>query len=260
MPRHALKIEYLGTPFVGWQRQRNLPSVQATVETALSQLEQREHTIVAAGRTDAGVHALGQVVHCDLGRKWDPFRLSEALNFHLRPNPVSILAVGHVANDWNARFNATEREYLFRVLVRRAPATQERNLVWQIGHDLDVSAMQKAAGFLVGRHDFTTFRASICQARTPVKTMDRIHITRIQGLTGPEIRFCFRARSFLQHQVRSIVGTLERVGAGAWQPENVAEALEARNRSACGPVSPPHGLYLARVGYTTDPFEFGFGQ
>lgn len=254
MPRYALKIEYQGAPFAGWQRQKDLPTVQGAVETALSRLEPGAHTIAAAGRTDAGVHALGQVAHCDLTRDWSPFRLSEALNHHLKPDPVAIVACARVDDDWHARFSAQERQYLFRILIRRAPATHDAGQVWQINHPLDVAAMQAGADHLIGRHDFTTFRSSICQAASPVKTLDELRIEPVDGFSGPEIRFHVRARSFLHNQVRSFVGTLERVGAGAWAPDDVHKALAARDRAACGPVCPPQGLYLSRVGYPVDPF------
>ena len=254
MPRYALKVEYQGAPFAGWQRQADQPSVQGRIEAALSRLEPGPHTIAAAGRTDAGVHALGQVAHCDLGKAWDPFRLSEALNHHLKPEPVAIVACAPVADDWHARFSAIEREYLFRILMRRGPETHDRGQVWRVSHELDAEAMQRGADFLTGRHDFTTFRSSICQANSPVKTLDELHISEVSGVSGPEIHFRVRARSFLHNQVRSFVGTLERVGAGAWPPERVKSALEARNRAECGPVCPPQGLYLKRVGYPEDPF------
>lgn len=254
MPRYALKIEYHGAPFSGWQRQEDRPSVQGAVEAALSCLENRDHTIAAAGRTDAGVHATGQVAHCDLIKDWDPFRLSEALNYHLKPHPVAIVACARVDSNWHARFSAVERRYLFRLMARRAPLTQEKDLIWRVCNKLDVSAMRMGAEYLIGHHDFTTFRSSICQAKSPVKTLDEILIETVEGLAGSEIRFRLRARSFLHNQVRSIVGTLERVGAGSWSPEKVRIALEARNRGACGPVSPPHGLYLTSVRYDSDPF------
>lgn len=254
MPRYALKVEYQGAPFAGWQRQKDLPSVQGAIEAALARLEPRAHTIAAAGRTDAGVHALGQVAHCDLHKDWDPFRLSEALNYHLKPQPVAILAAARVDDDWHARFSAIERRYLFRILMRRAPATHDRGRVWQVPHRLDIAAMQEAANRLVGHHDFTTFRSTICQAKSPVKTLDELRVEAAEGLSGPEVHFHVRARSFLHNQVRSFVGTLERVGAGAWTADDVQAALEARNRAACGPVSPPQGLYLAAVKYPEDPF------
>ncbi|WP_170370899.1 tRNA pseudouridine(38-40) synthase TruA [Ruegeria arenilitoris] len=255
MPRYALKVEYQGEPFAGWQRQKELPSVQGAIEAALSKLQPGSHRIAAAGRTDAGVHALGQVAHCDLEKDWDPFRLSEALNYHLKPLPVAILKAARVADAWHARFSANERQYLFRILIRRAPATHDKGRVWQIGHPLDVAAMQEGADMLIGRHDFTTFRSSICQAASPVKTLDELRVEQVQGFSGPEVHFHVRARSFLHNQVRSFVGTLERVGAGAWTPQDVRDALEAADRAACGPVCPPQGLYLARVGYPDPVFD-----
>ena len=254
MPRYALKIEYNGAPFVGWQRQHSQVSVQGSIEKALSNLENKEHAIVGAGRTDAGVHAKCQVSHCDLDKQWEPFRLSEALNFHLRPLPIAVVDCALVDKDWHARFSALERKYLFRLLVRRAPSTHEAGLVWQIGHSLDLAKMVEASKYLIGQHDFTTFRSSICQAQSPIKTLDEIKIDRIEGWSGDEFRFQLRARSFLHNQVRSFVGTLERVGAGSWDPIDVKKALEARDRSACGPVSPPHGLYLTDVVYEPNPF------
>ncbi|AUQ57489.1 tRNA pseudouridine synthase A [Phaeobacter inhibens] len=255
MPRFALKIEYHGAPFAGWQRQKDQPSVQGAIEDALARLEPGPHTIAAAGRTDTGVHGLGQVAHCDMVKDWDPFRLSEALNFHLKPAPVAIVDCARAEDDWHARFSAVERQYLFRILIRRAPATHDAGQVWQLNHDLDAGSMQEAANHLIGQHDFTTFRSSICQAASPLKTLDELRIERVQGFSGPEIHFHVRARSFLHNQVRSFVGTLERVGAGAWSPEDVKSALEAEDRAACGPVCPGHGLYLARVGYPENPFE-----
>ncbi len=254
MPRYALKIEYHGAPFAGWQAQADQPSVQGAIEAALARLEPGVPRIAAAGRTDAGVHALAQVAHCDMVKEWEPFRLSEALNHHLKPLPVAVVAAARVAEDWHARFSALERRYLFRLLMRRAPATHDAGLVWQVARDLDHEAMREGARHLIGLHDFTTFRSSMCQSASPLKTLDEIRIERVEGLSGPELRFALRARSFLHNQVRSIVGTLERVGAGAWAPGDVAEALAARDRAACGPVCPPQGLYLAGVGYPDDPF------
>ncbi|MCC1491950.1 tRNA pseudouridine(38-40) synthase TruA [Cognatishimia sp. F0-27] len=254
MPRFALLVEYDGRPFAGWQRQADQPSVQGAIEAALMRLEPGEITIAAAGRTDAGVHARGQVAHADLQRDWDPFRLSEALNHHLKPAPVAIRAAARVADDWHARFSALERGYLFRILDRRAPATLEAGQVWHVKQPLAVDRMRAAARHLIGKHDFTTFRASICQAKSPVKTLDEIQIDRVQGFAGPEVHFRLRARSFLHNQVRSIVGTLERVGCGAWPAERVRDALEARDRAACGPVCPPEGLSLVHVRYPQNPF------
>jgi tRNA pseudouridine38-40 synthase len=254
MPRYALKVEYDGAPFAGWQRQADHPSVQGAIEAALAKLEPAEHTIAAAGRTDAGVHARGQVCHCDLEKDWSPFRLSEALNHHLRPLPVAIVDAALVAGDWHARFSAVERRYLFRAVARRAPMTLEAGKVWQVKHALELEPMQAAARHLLGLHDFTTFRSTMCQAASPVKTLDALEISEVETDWGPEFQFRLRARSFLHNQVRSFVGTLERVGAGAWMPEDVRGALEAKDRAACGPVCPPQGLYLVAVGYPDDPF------
>lgn len=254
MPRYALKIEYHGGSFAGWQRQAAQSSVQGSVEQALGRLEPEAPGIAGAGRTDAGVHATGQVAHCDLTRDWTPFRLSEALNQHLKPAPIAILAAARVADDFHARFSAIERRYLFRLIRRRAPVTHEAGLVWQVKNRLDLAAMQAGAAHLIGHRDFTTFRSSICQATSPVKTLDEIVIEERALPEGEEYRFTLRARSFLHNQVRSIVGTLERVGAGAWPPDRVGTALAARDRAACGPVAPPQGLYLIGVGYPVDPF------
>lgn len=257
MPRFALLIEYHGAPFSGWQRQAGQASVQTAVEAALRRLEPAAPGIAAAGRTDAGVHATGQVAHCDLDRDWDPFRLAEALNAHLRPAPVAVLRAARVAGDFHARFSARERRYTYRLLARRAPPVLAAGQVWHVRHPLEVAAMRAAAAALLGRHDFTTFRAALCQAASPVKTLDALEVEEV-ALPGPgggaEIRFHLRARSFLHNQVRSIVGTLERVGAGAWPPERVAAALAACDRAACGPVAPPQGLCLTGVGYDPDPF------
>lgn len=252
MPRFALQVEYAGAPFAGWQRQADQPSVQGAIEAALAKLEPGPHTIAAAGRTDAGVHAIGQVAHADLTRDWDPFRLSEALNFHLKPAPVAITACAQVDDGWHARFSAVERQYLFKLVTRRAPLTFAAGQMWRVNAHLDVDAMQDGANHLIGQHDFTTFRSSICQADSPVRTLDALQVVdQGNGL----ITFHVRARSFLHNQVRSFVGTLERVGAGAWDPDDVRTALAAKDRSACGPVCPPHGLYLERVIYPDDPFS-----
>ncbi len=254
MPRYALKIEYDGSPFAGWQAQKDLPSVQGTVETALSRVEPDFPRVAAAGRTDAGVHALGQVAHCDLSKDWDPFRLSEALNFHLKPAPVAIVACARTDGDFHARFSAERRRYLFRLLSRRAPEVHDRGLVWRVPHTLDLGLMREAARHLIGRHDFTTFRSSECQAASPVKTLGRLDIEEAASPGGREFRFHVEARSFLHNQIRSFVGTLERVGAGGWPALRVKEALEARDRAACGPVCPPEGLYFVAVDYPVDPF------
>lgn len=257
MPRYALRIEYDGTPFAGWQAQSGLPSVQAAIEAALARLDPgfaAGARIAAAGRTDAGVHATGQVAHADLAREWDPFRLAQALNWHLRPAPVAITAAARVDDEFHARFSAVERRYTFRIVSRRATVVLDRDRVWQVARHLDVGAMREGAAHLLGRHDFTTFRSTMCQANSPVRTMDGIRIEEVSLPAGCEYRFHLRARSFLHNQVRSIVGTLERVGAGAWMPAQVGAALASCDRAACGPVCPPQGLYLTGAGYPTDPF------
>lgn len=254
MPRYALKVEYHGSPFAGWQRQTAQASVQGAIEAALAKLEPGPHKIAAAGRTDAGVHGLGQVAHCDLMRDWDPFRLSEALNYHVKPSPIAIIDCALVDDAWHARFSALERQYKFRMFARRAPVTHLSGLVWQVKQDMDVAAMRAGAKHLLGQHDFTTFRSTICQADSPVKSLDVLDIFEVETEYGIEVQFDVRARSFLHNQVRSFVGSLERVGAGSWAPDDVLAALQARDRAACGPVCPPHGLYLAGVRYPVDPF------
>ena len=225
------------------------------MEKALQALQRDVPRIAAAGRTDAGVHATAQVAHCDMAQPWDPFRLSEALNYHLKPAPVAITACASVADDWHARFSAIERRYLYRIITRRAPLVHDRGQAWHLKHPLDPAAMQRAADHLVGAHDFTTFRSSICQAKSPLKTLEALSVDAKAHPCGTEIRLHVRARSFLHNQVRSFAGTLERVGAGSWTPDRVATALAARDRAACGPVAPPHGLYLVGVGYPDDPFS-----
>ena len=245
MPRYKLTLEYHGGPFVGWQRQADGLSVQGVLEAACDRLEPGPHLVQGAGRTDAGVHASGQVAHVDMNRDWEPFRLSEALNYHTKPHPVAVLQAEAVSDDFHARFSAVRREYLYRIICRRAPLALEKGLAWRVVQDLDAEAMQRAAEHLIGKHDFTTFRSAQCQAKSPVKTLDRAEIE----AQGNEIRIWFGARSFLHNQVRSFVGTLERVGAGKWTPEGVRDALVAADRARCGPVAPPDGLYLTHVGY-----------
>jgi len=254
MPRYALLVEYHGTPFAGWQRQADQPSVQGAIEAALAKLEPGPHTIAAAGRTDAGVHAIGQVAHCDLSQDWDPFRLSEALNYHLKPLPIAILKAARVAPEWHARFSAHERRYSYRIIARRAPLTSDAGRAWLVKHPLDPTAMRAAAKRLEGLHDFTTFRAALCQAKSPVKTLDETDVVFQEAPGGQEYRFTFRARSFLHNQVRSMVGSLERVGTGAWSLEMFQAALDAADRTRCGPVAPPDGLTLTGVGYHDAPF------
>ena len=248
MPRYKLTIEYDGGPFVGWQRQRNGRSIQGAIEKALRRLDPDAPNIQGAGRTDAGVHATGQVAHCDSARDWDPFELGEALNHHLKPDPIAILEAARAADDFHARFDAVERRYLYRLTCRRAPLTLERGRVWRLSGELDAGAMQAGADLLTDRHDFTTFRSVQCQAQSPVKTLDRFTVTR----RGPDVTCLLAARSFLHNQVRSLVGTLAQVGLGRRPVEWIADALAARDRSQCGPVAPPDGLYLTAVRYPGD--------
>ena len=255
MPRFAFLLEYDGTPFHGWQRQAgDQPSVQSALEAALARVDPAGPVVQGAGRTDAGVHASGQVAHADLARDWDPFRLAGALNAHLRPAPVAVLACARVDDAFHARFSAIERNYRYRILCRRAPPVLAGRQVWQVRHALDLASMQAAAKHLVGKHDFTTFRSALCQANSPVKTLDEITLSEVPVPGGTEIRATLRARSFLHNQVRSIIGSLERVGTGVWSPEDMAAALAARSRAACGPVAPPGGLCLTEVRYPADPF------
>lgn len=245
MPRYRLLLEYDGTPFQGWQRQANGPSVQAALEAALVACTGETATVVAAGRTDAGVHALGQVAHLDLGRAWAPERLAAALNFHLRPQPVAVLQVSGVPDAFHARFTAVGRRYLYRILNRRAPPTLERQRVWHVPMPLQAERMHDAAQCLVGRHDFTSFRAGECQARSPVKTLSLVHVRR----TGVLIEIRLAAPSFLHHQVRNIAGTLKLVGEGKAPVGHLGAVLEARDRAAAGPTAPAQGLCLEEVDY-----------
>jgi tRNA pseudouridine38-40 synthase len=258
MPSYALKIEYNGQPFAGWQRQKDQRSVQGDVEAALAKLQPDGPLIVAAGRTDTGVHALGQVVSVDLTRDWTPFRLAEALNYHLVPAPIAITACGRVTDDFSARFSALTRHYTYRIITRRAPLVHGVGEAWMVKTALDVAAMAEAGQVLVGKHDFTTFRATQCQAASPVKTLDALSVEAIDLPAGREVRFHLHARSFLHNQVRSIVGSLQRVGIGTWDASDVKAALEACDRARCGTVAPPDGLYLTRVDYPIDPFAEGW--
>lgn len=245
MPRYKLTIEYDGAPFLGWQVQERGLTVAGVLETAAAKLSGESARVHGAGRTDTGVHAFAQVAHIDLARDWDPETIRDGVNAHLRPHPVAVLSAEKVSGDFDARFSAVKRHYLYRILNRRADLALERNRVWRVARPLDEQAMHEAAQHLVGNHDFTTFRAAECQAKSPVKTLDALKVTR----AGQEIRIEASARSFLHHQVRSIVGSLAQVGEGKWTPADMKRALEARDRTACGPVAPPDGLYLVRVDY-----------
>ena len=245
MPRYKLTIEYDGTPFVGWQVQDNGPSVQGVLTEAIAAFTGERVVVGGAGRTDAGVHALGQVAHVDLAKDWDGDTVRDAINFHLRPQPIAVLTAEQVAENFDARFSATERHYLYRIVNRRADLALDQNRAWRVPRPLDADAMHAAAQKLVGRHDFTTFRAAECQAKSPVKTLDQLDVKR----DGNAVRISATARSFLHHQVRSIVGSLVHVGEGKWSAEELADALAARDRTRCGQVAPPQGLYLVRVEY-----------
>jgi tRNA pseudouridine38-40 synthase len=245
MPRFKLLIEYDGTPFVGWQAQDNGVSVQGVIAAAVTAFSGETVPVQGAGRTDAGVHALGQAAHVDLAKDWDTDSVRDALNFHLRPQPIAVLSAERVGEDFDARFSATKRHYLYRIVNRRADLALEANRSWRVGRPLDTEAMHAAAQRLVGRHDFTTFRAAECQAKSPVKTLERLDVTR----SGEELHVTAVARSFLHHQVRSMVGSLMHVGEGKWSAGDLAAALAARDRARCGQVAPPQGLYLVRVEY-----------
>jgi tRNA pseudouridine38-40 synthase len=245
MPRYKLTLEYDGTPFVGWQRQENGLSVQGRLAEAIKAFSGEEVVPRGAGRTDAGVHALGQVAHMDLGKDWTCDKVRDALNAHLRPDPVSVLACEKAAEDFDARFSACARHYLYRVVNRRSPLALDRDRAWGVFRSLDAAAMHDAAQVLVGHYDFSTFRSAECQAASPVKTLDRLVVSR----EGEEVRIEASARSFLHNQVRSIAGSLKLVGEGKWEARDLERALAARDRSACGPVAPPCGLYLVKVDY-----------
>jgi len=245
MPRYRLTIEYDGAPFAGWQVQADQLTVQGVLTAAIAALTGETAAVQGAGRTDAGVHARGQVAHVDLGRDWDTDTVRDALNAHLRPHPVAVLAVDKVPDGFNARTSATRRHYLYRILNRRPDLTLDHGRAWRVARPLDNDAMHAAAQKLTGRHDFTTFRSTECQAKSPVKTLDRLDVVR----DGEEVRVLASARSFLHNQVRSMVGSLVMVGEGKWSADDLARVLEARDRTACGPVAPPDGLYLMQVDY-----------
>lgn len=245
MTRWRLAIEYDGGPFMGWQRQGHGLSVQQTLEEALERMTGEQAAFTAAGRTDAGVHAQAMTAHVDIEWPLTPHRLREGLNALVRPHPISVLEVSQVAEDWHARFSCIGRRYRYRILNRRAPPALDRGRIWHIAGPLDADAMQEGATYLIGRHDFTTFRSAHCQSDSPVKTLDRLEVAR----SGEEIHVTAAARSFLHHQVRSMVGCLTLVGRGQWRPDDMAKALAAKDRAALGLNAPPHGLYFVEAVY-----------
>ena len=251
MATWALLLEYDGTPFRGWQRQANGPTVQAVLEAAASRLTGGVPVAsFVAGRTDTGVHAAGQVAMLDLPDGFQAGKVRDALNFHLRPHPVAVLQAAPAEHGWNPRFSATGRAYAFRILNRRAPPALDLHRAWHVERPLDAGAMAEAAALLMGHHDFSSFRAAACQARSPLRTLDRLHVSR----QGEVVEILAEARSFLHHQVRNMAGTLKLVGEGRWRPSQVGAALAARDRRAAGPTAPPGGLTLLRVQYPQDPF------
>jgi tRNA pseudouridine38-40 synthase len=245
VPRYKLIIEYDGTPFIGWQTQETGLTVQGLLTAAVVAFCGESVAIQGAGRTDAGVHALGQVAHVDLIKSWDTDTVRDALNAHLRPHPIAVLSAERVADSFDARFSAVKRHYIYRIVNRRADLAIDRGRAWRIARALDADAMHHAAQRLVGRHDFTTFRAAECQAKSPVKTLDQLDVKRF----GDDVQIFASARSFLHHQVRSMVGALAFVGEGKWSADDLTNALAARDRAACAPVAPPEGLYLVAVDY-----------
>jgi len=245
MPRYRVTLEYDGGPFVGWQRQENGPSVQGALEAAIFKLSGEQVTVTAAGRTDAGVHALGQVAHFDLVKEFGADKILGALNYHLRPDPVAVIAADVTPAEFHSRFDAIARHYQYRIVCRKPPLVFDRGRAWHVTHRLDANGMHEGAQALLGKHDFTTFRAVECQANSPVRTLDKLNVSAV----ADEIHIDASARSFLHHQVRSIVGSLKLIGEGKWRPREIGEALAARERARCGPVAPADGLYLVRVDY-----------
>jgi tRNA pseudouridine38-40 synthase len=245
VPRYKLTIEYDGAPFAGWQIQADRPTVQGVLTAAVEALSGEKTLVQGAGRTDAGVHARGQVAHVDLAKDWDTDTVRDALNAHLRPNPVAILSVERVAEGFNARTSAVRRHYLYRIINRRADLTLDAGDAWRVPRPLDVAAMHAAAQRLVGKHDFTTFRSTECQAKSPVKTLQQLDVER----AGDDVIVLASARSFLHSQVRSMVGSLVMAGEGKWSADDLSRVLAAADRTACGQVAPPDGLYLMRVDY-----------
>jgi tRNA pseudouridine38-40 synthase len=245
MPRYKIIVEYDGAPFVGWQLQENGLSVQGALMTAIAAFSSEKVMVQGAGRTDAGVHAIGQVAHFDLATERETDTVRDAINAHLRPHPVAVLSAEKVPADFDARRSALRRHYLYRIGNRRPDLALERGRAWRVPRRLDADAMHAAAQRLIGKHDFTTFRSTECQAKSPEKTLDRLDVSR----ADEEVHITAVARSFLHNQVRSMVGSLALVGDGKWQPDDLWRALQARDRAACGPVAPPEGLYLVRVDY-----------
>ena len=245
MPRYKITVEYDGTPFAGWQIQANGPSIQGELAHAIEGLSGSYAVPRGAGRTDAGVHARGQVAHFDLTRDFAPETVRDALNFHLRPAPIAILACEVVPETFDARFSAKARHYLYRIVNRRARLALDRDRAWQVAVPLDAAAMHEAARHLIGRHDFTTFRSAQCQGKSPLRTLGKLEVAR----EGDDIFIAASARSFLHHQVRSMAGSLKLAGEGKWQPDDLRRVLEARDRTACGPVAPAFGLYFMKVDY-----------
>jgi tRNA pseudouridine38-40 synthase len=245
VPRYKLTIEYDGAPFAGWQIQADRPTVQGVLTAAVEALSGEKTLVQGAGRTDAGVHARGQVAHVDLAKDWDTDTVRDALNAHIRPHPIAILAAEHVAEDFNARMSATKRHYLYRIINRRADLTLDAGHAWRVPRPLDAAAMHAAAQRLVGKHDFTTFRSTECQAKSPVKTLQQLDVER----AGDDVIVLASARSFLHSQVRSMVGSLVMAGEGKWSADDLSRVLAAADRTACGQVAPPDGLYLMKVDY-----------
>lgn len=245
MPRYKITIEYLGTDLAGWQRQPHALSAQELIETAINKFSNEEVTLHAAGRTDAGVHAIKQVAHFDLVKAPPAFAVMRGINHYLRPRLVAITACEVATEDFHARFSAKKRHYLYRISNREGEVVMDRGRVWHIYTPLNLEAMQEAAKYLVGNHDFTSFRATGCQSKSPVKTLDKLEITKV----GDEIHFSLTATSFLHHMVRNIVGTLSLVGRGKWQPDDVKVALTGAKREAAGPTAPACGLYFVKVDY-----------
>ena len=245
MFRYKLTIEYNGAAFFGWQIQDTGTTVQGQIEIALAKFTKQQPRVNGSGRTDSGVHALGQVAHIDLTNEWDPQKMREAANYHLKPDAISILSVELVDENFDARFAATERHYIYRIINRRAPLALDLGLAWHVRQELDAKAMHQAAQYLIGHHDFTTFRSVHCQAKSPIKTVNKVCVTR----HDEDIEIEVSARSFMHNQVRSFVGSLKNVGEGRWEPLQIDLALKACNRAECGEVAPAHGLYLAQIDY-----------